>query len=58
MKKLYLLLLIFVAVSELRAEINLDVRKLTAQDGLADNMVLCIHKDKHGFLWFGAGEMG
>lgn len=56
MKKLYLLLLIFVAVSELRAEINLDVRKLTAQDGLADNMVLCIHKDKHGFLWFGTGE--
>lgn len=26
------------------------------QDGLADNTVLAIHKDKDGFIWFGTGN--
>lgn len=56
MKKIWFLVLIVLVASELRAEINLDVRKLTVQEGLADNMVTCIHKDRHGFLWFGTGE--
>ena len=30
-----------------------DIRVLTMQNGLADNTVLCIHKDMDGFMWFG-----
>ena len=30
-----------------------DIRTLTMQNGLADNTVSCIHKDKDGFMWFG-----
>lgn len=30
-----------------------DIRVLTMQNGLADNTVSCIHKDKDGFMWFG-----
>lgn len=32
---------------------NRDVHLLTMQDGLADNKVNCIYKDKDGFMWFG-----
>lgn len=30
-----------------------DIRILTMQNGLADNTVSCIHKDRDGFMWFG-----
>ena len=30
-----------------------DIRVLTMQNGLADNTVLCIHKDMDGFMWVG-----
>ena len=30
-----------------------DIRVLTMQNGLADNTVSCIHKDRDGFMWFG-----
>lgn len=33
-----------------------DVRLLTMQDGLADNSVSCIYKDKDGFMWFGTNN--
>lgn len=33
-----------------------DVRRLTMQDGLADNTVSYIYKDKDGFMWFGTSN--
>lgn len=33
-----------------------DIRVLTMQNGLADNTVSCIHKDKDGFMWFGTNN--
>ncbi|MCD7850705.1 MAG: hypothetical protein LUH63_13810 [Parabacteroides sp.] len=48
---LWILISFFTGISNLRAEI--DFKKLTMQDGLADNMVFYIHKDRYGYLWFG-----
>lgn len=48
---LWILISFFTGISNLRAEI--DFKKLTMQDGLADNMVFHIHKDRYGYLWFG-----
>lgn len=33
-----------------------DIRVLTMQNGLADNTVSCIHKDRDGFMWFGTNN--
>lgn len=33
-----------------------DIHLLTMQDGLADNTVSCIYKDKDGFMWFGTNN--
>ena len=33
-----------------------DVHRLTMQDGLADNTVSYIYKDKGGFMWFGTNN--
>lgn len=33
-----------------------DIRVLTMQEGLADNTVSCIHKDRDGFMWFGTNN--
>ena len=54
MKRLAILTLLFVVINFLLcnscyAFLNRDVRLLTIQNGLADNNVNCIHKDKDGF---------
>ena len=61
MKRLAILTLLFVVINFLLcnscyAFLNRDVRLLTIQNGLADNNVNCIHKDKDGFMWFGTNN--
>lgn len=33
-----------------------DIRLLTMQDGLADNTITSIYKDRDGFMWFGTNN--
>lgn len=33
-----------------------DLHVLTMQNGLVDNTIRCIHKDKDGFMWFGTND--
>lgn len=33
-----------------------NLHNFTSQDGLADNMIFCIHKDQKGFMWFGTNN--
>lgn len=35
---------------------NRDLHQLTIENGLTDNMVSCIYKDKDGFMWFGTNN--
>ena len=32
---------------------NISFEKITAENGLSNNMILCIIQDKKGFMWFG-----
>ncbi len=60
MKHLNLLLLILFAcacpIVPVCAFFDKDVRLLTMQDGLADNTILSIYKDRDGFMWFGTNN--
>lgn len=51
-RSLFILLFIFCYLSGY-SFFEKDIRILTMQNGLADNTVSCIHKDKDGFMWFG-----
>lgn len=58
MKKNIIVCLLFILINSMNvigcyAFFNRDVHLLTMQDGLADNKVNCIYKDKDGFMWFG-----
>lgn len=54
MKKLFITVLYFLLIiPSCWAFFEKDMRSLTMQNGLADNTVLCIHKDNDGFMWFG-----
>lgn len=33
-----------------------NLRNFTLQNGLSDNMILCIHKDRKGLMWFGTSN--
>lgn len=35
---------------------TISFRHLTAEDGLSDNRVTCMLRDKHGFMWFGTKD--
>ncbi|WP_455593186.1 hybrid sensor histidine kinase/response regulator transcription factor [Bacteroides sp.] len=48
-----LCLLPFISV---HAFFDKDLHRLTMQDGLVDNTVSCIFKDKDGFMWFGTNN--
>lgn len=57
MNKHILLTLFFLSpLLSLQAFFEKDFRKLNMQDGLADNSVYSIHKDRDGFIWFGTGN--
>lgn len=43
----------FTYCTNTHAFLNRDVHLLTMQDGLGDNKVNCIYKDRNGFMWFG-----
>ncbi len=58
MKHFLISSLLFLSISfiyciDSHAFLNRDVHLLTMQDGLGDNKVNCIYKDKNGFMWFG-----
>lgn len=57
-KTLLLLLIIFIITNHTLAynPINTNFHTLTTQNGLTDNMIFCIHKDKKGFMWFGTNN--
>ena len=53
---LILFLLIHLPVGVIHASyttLGNKFRNFTTQDGLADNMIFCIHKDQKSFMWFG-----
>ncbi|UVP95063.1 hypothetical protein NXW06_05080 [Bacteroides fragilis] len=52
------LILIFIIANNLFAinPINTNFHTLTTSDGLADNTIYCIYKDKKGFMWFGTNN--
>jgi ligand-binding sensor domain-containing protein len=60
MKKLNLFLLVlFICncpVVSGYAFFDRDIRLLTMQDGLADNTITSIYKDRDGFMWFGTNN--
>lgn len=54
-----LLLLLSLPVEVIHASyrsLGNNLRNFTLQDGLSDNMILCIHKDRKGFMWFGTSN--
>lgn len=53
MRRLILVISFFVLCFSGYAFFEKDIRVLTMQNGLADNTVSCIHKDRDGFMWFG-----
>lgn len=54
MRKLFVLFFLLVGFVPFNyAFFEKDLRRLTMQNGLADNKVSCIHKDRDGFMWFG-----
>lgn len=54
MKKILITVFILICIIPCgHAFFEKDMRSLTMQNGLADNTVSCIHKDKDGFMWFG-----
>src|SRR5262245_48148249 len=34
----------------------IDLKHLTSQDGLSDNRITCMLRDKQGFMWFGTKD--
>lgn len=52
---LFLLILSF-PFTDAEAFFNRDLHQLTMENGLADNKVNCIYKDKDGFMWFGTNN--
>lgn len=52
------LIFIFIIANNLFAinPINTNFHTLTTSDGLADNTIYCIYKDKKGFMWFGTNN--
>lgn len=55
-KQVLLFLFTVCPLLSLHAFFESDFRKFNMQDGLADNSVFSIHKDKDGFIWFGTGN--
>lgn len=60
MKQLILPFLFFLLFSStpssIKAFFNKDLHQLTMKEGMADNTVPSIHKDKEGFMWFGTSN--
>lgn len=60
MRRLYLILAVWglccLPFLSVYAFFDKDVHLLTMQDGLADNSVSSIYKDKDGFMWFGTNN--
>lgn len=55
-KHIWLSILLIFPLFSLHAFFENNFRKLNMQNGLADNSVYSIHKDKDGFVWFGTGN--
>jgi signal transduction histidine kinase/DNA-binding response OmpR family regulator/ligand-binding sensor domain-containing protein len=55
-KILFVLLFPIITIVSVSAFFDKNIRVLTMQNGLADNMVYCIHKDQNGFMWFGTNN--
>lgn len=59
-KKVVILLLLISLPTEIvhasYGYLSNNLRNYTLQDGLSDNMILCIHKDRKGFMWFGTSN--
>lgn len=52
--QIFLLWALFVSVSpEAKTQVYAKAKNLTTQDGLSDNRITCIYKDKKGFVWIG-----
>jgi len=47
------LLIAFSSGKELAAQVYVQARSLTVQQGLSDNRVTCFYQDKTGFIWIG-----
>lgn len=56
MKKNWILLLLFITVISFGQESQLTVEYITIQNGLANNQVNSIIKDKTGLIWFGTND--
>ncbi|NDV60415.1 response regulator [Bacteroides sp. 519] len=52
----WLLAYLLLFTTTAHAYFDKDIRILTMQNGLADNTVYCIHKDRDGFMWFGTNN--
>ncbi|MCO5948098.1 ligand-binding sensor domain-containing protein [Mucilaginibacter flavidus] len=56
---LFLILTVFIAkygLAQKLASLQLRFEHITDKDGLSNNSVKCIYKDKDGFLWFGTQD--
>lgn len=51
-----LLLAFFLSANIFAQHSELSFDRLTIEDGLSENSVICIFQDSRGFLWFGSGD--
>lgn len=56
MKSIYYLILMLLISLKAQAFFEKDLHVLNMENGLADNTVMCIHKDQDGFMWFGTNN--
>lgn len=51
--QLSLMVIFLLQFSSVRAQLNSNITRYSTQDGLSHDGVLCITRDREGFIWFG-----
>ena len=53
---IFLLTLFVYAVCPAFGQVTIALKHLTSEDGLSDNRITCMLRDKQGFMWFGTKD--